>query len=55
MESEASTSFLKKRRKKLLVCRGMGVGAGIAPADDSQSLFASFSSEKEGFLFKGFQ
>jgi hypothetical protein len=43
-------SFLKKRSKKLLVPGGFG--AASASARWTKSLFASFSSEKEGLFFK---
>jgi hypothetical protein len=44
---KGSTSFLKKRSKKLLLCWGMGCGRDNAHAPVSRSLFGSFSSEKE--------
>jgi hypothetical protein len=52
MKSKASTSFLKKRSKKLSLLWGMGVGGDNAHGPASKSLFASFSSEKEVLLFK---
>jgi hypothetical protein len=45
---KGSGSFLKKRTKKLLFMPAWGVGGAKARDPDSKSLFASFSSEKEG-------
>jgi hypothetical protein len=47
MNSKASSSFLKKRTKKLLLLCPMGCHGANAQAKPSKSLFASFSSEKE--------
>jgi hypothetical protein len=54
MASKASSSFLKKRTKKLLLLWGMGRDGANASGPESTSLFASFSSEKEVFLLKAF-
>jgi len=47
MMKEESTSFLKKRSKKLLLCWGMGAISQTPQAQSKRSLFGSFSSEKE--------
>jgi hypothetical protein len=46
LSEEESTSFLKKRSKKLLFTVGRGDGG--ATAHSNQSFFASFCSQKEG-------
>jgi hypothetical protein len=45
--TEESTSFLKKRSKKLLLLWDMGCGGDNAQDPAYKSLFGSFSSEKE--------
>ncbi len=46
-----STSFLKKRSKKLLLIWGMGAMPPAPQAQRKNSLFGSFSSEKELLAF----
>jgi hypothetical protein len=41
-------SFLKKRTKKLLSVLRLACGAAVGTSQTDKSLFASFSSEKEG-------
>jgi hypothetical protein len=52
MEVKASSSYLKKRTKKLFLIWGMGCGWASASGPESKSLFASFSSEKEVLFLK---
>jgi len=42
-----SSSFLKKRTKKLLLLWGMGAGGDNAHAPESKNFFASFFLKKE--------
>jgi hypothetical protein len=47
-EDKESSSFLKKRTKKLLHAGPWAVAPPTPQAQSNKSLFASFSSEKEG-------
>jgi hypothetical protein len=52
--NEKSTSFLKKRSKRLLFLHASGKIVAVLPtsrSDQNKSLFASFSSEKEDSSF----
>jgi hypothetical protein len=46
-QGKESGSFLKKRTKKLLLLRGLGVNGDNARDPEEQSFFASFCSQKE--------
>jgi hypothetical protein len=47
LEAKQSSSFLKKRTKKLLLIWAMGAGAATAHAPESKNFFASFFIKKE--------